>query len=151
MDVYYDDVKTVMNQLTDTIDGFGNAKLNMQEKIALSDELAEFCQLVRSRYELTSGYYVQSEYKALKMVSDIKDSKTVLDRMKISLSGNAAADFTAQWIIDWNGNLVCSSCNRKSGLTKGITNFIPVPSNFCPNCGKRMINANLREKVNYDG
>ena len=33
MDVYYDDVKLVMNQLTDTIDGFGNAKLNMQEKI----------------------------------------------------------------------------------------------------------------------
>lgn len=48
---------------------------------------------------------------------------------------------TAHWITDSSGstNVVCSACNAISF----------VAYNFCPHCGKRMVNANEQDNKNH--
>lgn len=151
MNIYYDDIKLVLSALTDSIDGYGNADLSIAEKVSLSEQLATASQLIRLKYQLTSGYYVQAEFKALEKIKDIKNAKTMHQRMNISLLSDFGEDYTSRWVVDWSGNLRCAVCNSRSGSVQGISNYIPCPSNFCPTCGRRMTNGNIhREKEDYD-
>ncbi|MCQ2053353.1 MAG: hypothetical protein MJZ03_05415 [archaeon] len=141
MKIMYDDLKVELNELVDMVDGFGNAGLSHHEKKALSDRLAETAQMIRFKYEITSGYYAPSEYEAVKKINKILEAKTMNDRMQINLLDENET-FTAHWYIDEHGNLRCSRCNGAGGMTRGNTNYIPNPTRFCPHCGNRMKNGN---------
>lgn len=104
------------------IESFGDHALTHEEKITLSDVLAEFVQQVRHKYELTTQYYVPSEYRAAGQYTNDPLAKFNMDS-------------DAVWVFDDKGELICSSC-RKKALRK--VSAIQEHSRFCPFCGKRM-------------
>lgn len=99
------------------------AVLAHEEKIILCDALADFVQVLRRKYELTTTYYMPSEYRA---ISRYSDDPAV--RFK--------ADTQARWVYDSKGELRCSACGKRA--LRKIT-AIQEHSKFCPQCGKRMI------------
>lgn len=79
MGIYYDQIKTKMQQLSDTLEYCGNCALNSDEKYDLSDQLAELVMMIRLKYGLVSFYYTAAESKAEKAVSEMWDSGEFCD------------------------------------------------------------------------
>lgn len=74
MGIYYDQVKIQMEQLSDTLEHYGNCTLNAKEKQDLSDHLAELVLMIRLKYGLVSAFYTPAEYRADKVVSEMWDN-----------------------------------------------------------------------------
>lgn len=104
------------------IESFGDHALSHEEKMTLCDVLAEYVQHVRHKYELTTQYYVPSEYRAAGLFTDDALAKFNMDS-------------EACWVFNDKGELICSTC-RKAALRK--VSGIQEHSRFCPYCGKRM-------------
>lgn len=116
------DLEETSGILQGLIESFGEHALSHEEKITLSDVLAEYVQHVRHRYGLTTQYYIPSEYRAVGLFTDDPLAKFNMDS-------------NAYWVFNDKCELICSSC-RKRALRK-VTG-IQEHSKFCPNCGKRM-------------
>ena len=66
-----EDLEITSGILQGLLEAHGDHALTHEEKITLSDVLAEYVQMVRRKYELTTPYYLPSEYRAAKLfVSD---------------------------------------------------------------------------------
>lgn len=127
--IYYDEIKNEVEALADMIETFGNCDLSHMEKIALSDQLGDIVGALRIKYELTSGYYAQSEFNALVKYQQIHNTPTA--QRIASFNELNEEDFTAKWLVDDYGMIICSSCKATNN-----------PTAFCPRCGKRMTNNN---------
>ena len=73
MGIYYDDIKARMEKLTDTLEYCGNCALKSDEKVGLSEQLAELTLMIRLKYGLVSAYYTPAEHKAEKIVDKMWD------------------------------------------------------------------------------
>ena len=115
MKITYHEIVSELENLGRELERHGNEALSHKDKITVSDLLAETVQMIRRKYELTTMYYLTSEYKAVDGIGPAGKHECR----------------EAEWGADFNdpGWFVCSGCGGRC-LEK---------ENFCPDCGRRMV------------
>ena len=94
-------------------------ELSHQDKITVSDLLAETVQMIRKKYKITSVYYMVSESKALEGIGPTGISN--------EREGEWNDDYTE------HGWIRCSGCGNQEWWEH--------KTRYCPNCGRRMKNG----------
>lgn len=114
MQITYQELVSELENLGRELKRHGNEGLSHRDKITVSDLLAETVQMIRRKYEITTMYYLTSEYKAVDGIGPAGKHES----------------HEAEWYDDYTepGWYICSSCGRKAGNKE----------KFCPECGKRM-------------
>lgn len=118
MSIDFNMIKSEVENLARELNRHRDNDLSHNDKITVSDLLAETVYMIRKKYRITTLYYMVSEEKAIQGIgtADLLSWK----------EGEWKEDSLSLW--DGNNGFTCSSCGHLDTVT----------SPFCPNCGRRM-------------
>ncbi len=117
MSIDFNMIRSEVENLARELNRYRDNELSQNDKIIVSDLLAETVTMIRKKYGITAMYYMISEIKAAEGIG--------YAMMSESKEGRWEPDYTE------HGWYLCSGCGGKSGREE----------NFCPDCGRRMKKA----------
>lgn len=118
MSIDFNMIRSEMENLARELNRHRDNDLSHNDKITVSDLLAETVTMIRKKYGITTMYYVISEAKAAEGIGYAEPFE--------SRTGQWEDDFTEP------GWYICSGCGGGKSMNQ---------ENFCPDCGRRMKNA----------
>lgn len=113
MSIDFNMIKSEVENLARELNRYRDNELSQNDKIIVSDLLAETVTMIRKKYGITSMYYTISEAKAADGIGYMETYE--------NKEGRWETHILAGWYK-------CSRCGRKAIREE----------NFCPNCGRRM-------------
>lgn len=114
MSIDYNMIKSEVENLARELKRHKDNELSQNDKITVSDLLAETVLMIRKKYGITSMYYTISEAKAAEGIG----------------YAGVYENREGEWLDDYteHGWYLCSGCGGKT-MNK---------EKFCPDCGRRM-------------